>query len=97
MKVNRAFEQLYGWTEEELLGKEPPNVPAHLQEEMRSMNDSVKAGHAVKGLETVRTRKDGGTVRISLNLSPIRDENGKVVSIASSARVVSEKAVMCGQ
>lgn len=97
VKVNRAFERLYGWTEEELRGKEPPNVPKHLREELRSLNEAVCAGRAINGLETIRIRKDGGMVRINLNLTPIRDENGNVVSIAGTARVVSEKAVIAGQ
>ncbi len=89
---NRAAETMYGYSPGEIIGK-PVSVliPESKQLEMRAMLDSVGGGKGVKHYETERIRKDGAVLPVSLSVSPIRDESGSVVGVASIARDITER------
>ena len=89
---NPAAEQIYGYTAEEILGKNiavlsHPDRP----EEMAEILEKIRNGERVEHYETVRIRKDGRTISISLTVSPILDETGKVVGVSSIARDITER------
>lgn len=79
---NPAAEELFGWTEEETVGRTPPFVPADREEEFQRLLSRVLSGETVRGLETVRQAKDGRPVTVGLSAGPIVDGDGGVVGLA---------------
>ncbi|WP_139492032.1 bifunctional diguanylate cyclase/phosphodiesterase [Brevibacillus dissolubilis] len=92
--VNAAFERLFGYTNEELKGKELPIIPEEFQEDMNAIYVDVFAGKEVPAFETVRLSRDGAELIISLTISPIRDQGGSVSAIASIARDITRKKAL---
>ncbi|GIO12942.1 hypothetical protein J19TS2_24970 [Cohnella xylanilytica] len=90
-QVNRAFETMYGWSEEEILGKALRNVPEELEKEFGDVWDTVLAGGAVADLETVRYAKDGKPFDVSLTVSSIRDEAERIVAVATISRNITAR------
>ncbi|NGQ94738.1 PAS domain S-box protein [Brevibacillus sp. SYP-B805] len=88
---NPASGRIFGWTEEEVKGKRIPSIPDHLQEEAHELHQRVLAGSQVVGYETIRKRKDGTDIVISLTVFPLRDETGEVAYIAGIARDITEQ------
>lgn len=91
LEVNKAFEELYGWTAEEVIGKVPRIIPHGLEEEFRRLLNKVKNGGQVNGYETIRRAKNGRDLNVSITLSPIRGEAGNVVAFASITRNITER------
>jgi PAS domain S-box-containing protein len=85
LTVNAAFESLYGWSSEELVGGRLPVIPPDLESEFEGFRRRIVEKGTVCRYETVRRRKDGGTVNVSVTLSPVY-EQGKVVAIAGITR-----------
>jgi PAS domain S-box-containing protein len=77
---NRGAERLFGYTEEETLGK-PVTIlmPPKRQNEEPAILARIRRGERVDHYETVRQRKDGSLIDVSLTVSPIKDANGQVV------------------
>lgn len=86
LRVNHAFEATYGWTSEEVLGKQ---IPFFTEMEILDVKNRLLRGEQIIGFESVRQRKDGSSVYISLTLSLIRDAKGEVTAIAGIARDVT--------
>ncbi len=89
---NPAAEQMYGYTADEILGRNisilsHPDRP----EEMDEILDKIRKGGRVEHYETVRVRKDGRTISISLTVSPILDDTGKIVGVSSISRDITER------
>jgi two-component system cell cycle sensor histidine kinase/response regulator CckA len=91
---NDGAERLYGYRAEEVIGR-PVSLlvtPDRYQENDDHLRQ-VAAGHAVEHHDTVRVGRDGRPLPISLRLSPIRDDRGRIVGAATIARDISrEKA-----
>jgi PAS domain S-box-containing protein len=87
---NRAAERLFGFTESEVVGK---SIRIIIPRERWSEEDEVlrriRAGERIEHFESVRQRKDGTLISISLTISPIRDLQGKIVGASKIARDVS--------
>ncbi|HEY2358529.1 MAG TPA: PAS domain S-box protein [Phenylobacterium sp.] len=89
---NRGAEQLFGYTAEETIGKSVTLlIPADRLDEEPSILARLRRGEHIDHYETVRRRKDGSLVDISLTVSPIRDSSGKVVGASKIARDISER------
>jgi two-component system sensor histidine kinase/response regulator len=89
---NPGAEQLFGYSAGEIIGRDV-NVlipPDRLAEE-DLIRDAVGRGERVSSLETMRLRKNGELVPVSLNISPIRDASGAVVGISKIARDMTER------
>src|SRR4051812_11572042 len=90
---NRAAERMFGYTAEEAIGQSIRMIiPADLQQEEDTVLSKIRAGEVVDHYETIRRRKDGTTLSISLTVSPIRNERGEVVGASKIARDVTERA-----
>jgi diguanylate cyclase (GGDEF)-like protein/PAS domain S-box-containing protein len=89
---NPAAERLYGYAAEEVMGQ-PTNmlVPPETMEEALDISDRVSRGEVVQNVDTIRLRKDGTPVDVSLTVSPIRDGAGEVIGVSTIARDISEK------
>ncbi|MCB5205235.1 PAS domain S-box protein [Neorhizobium sp. T786] len=90
MSWNSGAEALFGYRAEEVIGKSITIlIPEDRQEEETTILSRLRAGQKVDHFDTVRRRKDGSLVDISLTISPIRDGNGTIVGASKVARDVS--------
>jgi len=89
---NPAAERLFGYTADEIIGRSITMIipPERLGEE-DDVLARVRAGLGVDHFETVRRRKDGADVEISLTVSPIRNAAGTIVGASKIARDVTER------
>ena len=89
---NAGAERLYGFSAVEMIGNSMRNLaPKYRPEEMSGLMARVAEGEQVQGLETVRVRKDGRPVEVSVTLSPIRDATGRIIGASSVERDISEQ------
>ena len=89
---NLAAERMFGYTAAEAVGRSITLiVPADRLFEEEHVLREIRAGRAVDHFETMRQRKDGTLLPISLTISPIRDNDGRVVGASKIARDVSER------
>ena len=88
---NPAAERLYGYTAEEAIGK-PTSiiVPPDRRELGKDYLRRIARGEPIERFETVRLRKDGTPVEISLGLSPIKGPSGEIIGASGSARSLTE-------
>ncbi len=75
---NPAAERIFGWTEEEVLGKELPTIPDELTEEADRIHEAAFRGETIAGVETYRLRKDGSRVYVKISTAPLHDARGQV-------------------
>ena len=89
---NKSAERVFGYTAEEAIGKPVTIViPADRQSEEPAILSRLKRGERVDHFETVRRRKNGTLVDISLTISPVRDGQGKIIGASKIARDISER------
>ncbi|HEV2799613.1 MAG TPA: ATP-binding protein [Pyrinomonadaceae bacterium] len=101
---NQSAERIYGWSEREVLGQVLPTVPPDRMEEVRRNHRQAVAGTAFKAYETVRLRKDGTQINVSISTAPLRDAEGRtngvvalVEDISERVRAESEKALLASE
>ena len=89
---NLGAERMFGYTADEMLGR-PMDIlhPPGTSEEERLALNRVLQGDYINALETVRRRRDGSLVHVSLTISPIRDEAGAIVGASKIARDITER------
>jgi PAS domain S-box-containing protein len=89
---NAAAERLFGYTAQEAIGQPISLIisPDRIDEEAQILI-RIHAGERVNHFETVRIRKDGSPVDISLTVSPMKDEAGHVIGASKIARDITEK------
>ena len=89
---NKGAEQVYGYSAEEVLGKTVSILaPPHLSEETKKLSEMIKKGERIYQYETLRLRKDGKIIDVSINLSPVFDVYGKLTAISSVVRDVTKR------
>lgn len=89
---NPGAEKLFGYTAEEAIGKPMLLViPPELAKEEAEILSRIAHGERIESFETVRLRKDGTRVDVSVAISPIRDSSGKVVGASKIARDITER------
>ncbi|MCE5172168.1 PAS domain S-box protein [Paenibacillus profundus] len=93
-RVNQAFVDMYGWTTDEVIGSSLPNIPEHLRDEERKIEESLQAGDPVSIRETTRLTKDGHLLDVSVSTSPIYDEAGECIAWASITRDMTNRKRM---
>ncbi len=92
---NRAAEDLYGYTAGEALGQSIDSliVPPERVNELIDELEAVRRGGSTLLEDSVRLRKDGFQVDVSIKASPILDDAGKVVGASINARNISERKI----
>jgi PAS domain S-box-containing protein len=89
---NPAAERMFGYTAAEIVGKSIRTiVPDDRESEEDDVLRRIVAGEAVAHFETVRRRKDGSEVIVSLTVSPIRNRRGTIIGASETARDITER------
>ena len=89
---NKGAERLFGYSADEAIGKHIAFLaPADEREDAQDILKKVANGNIVSHFETVRQRKDGSRVHISLTVSPMLDATGRIVGVSGIARDITER------
>jgi PAS domain S-box-containing protein len=89
---NRGAQKLFGYTPAEAVGKPMRMlIPAERTNEETEILARIRRGESVEHFETVRVRKDGKNIDVSVTISPIRDGNGIVVGASKIARDITDR------
>jgi diguanylate cyclase (GGDEF)-like protein/PAS domain S-box-containing protein len=89
---NHGAERIYGYAADEVLGKHISLlVLPDKADEPAEVIEKIKQGQQVEHLETVRIRKDGRRIHVSLTISPIKDAEGKIIGVSTIARDITRQ------
>jgi PAS domain S-box-containing protein len=89
---NRSAQRMFGWTADEAVGQPITIiVPSEMFDEEIEILKRLRAGEQIVHLETVRKKKSGEQIGVSLTISPIRDSMGMVVGASKIARDITER------
>ena len=89
---NRGAELLFGWSEDEIVGRRTTIlVPMPRRAEFEDMLESIRAGGAVAALDTERRHRDGSLVAVNVSDSPLLDEEGRVAGYSAIYRDIRER------
>jgi PAS domain S-box-containing protein len=89
---NTAAERMFQYTSAEAIGRSVRLlIPEELQDEEDVVLAKIRAGEKIDHYETIRVRKDGDRLNISLTVSPIRNERGTIIGASKVARDISER------
>ena len=89
---NGGAERVFGYTAEEAIGQPITIViPADRHSEERDILTRIRRGERIDHFETVRQRKHGSLIVVSLTVSPIKNAEGKIVGASKTARDITER------
>ena len=88
---NAGAERMFGWKAEEIIGKSVLTIlPPELHKDEDMILGKIRRGERIEHFDTVRVRKDGTRIDVSLSISPVKDSQGRVVGAAKIARNITE-------
>ncbi len=89
---NAGAQRMFGYTAQEMIGRSVTSlIPADRQDEEESILSRIRSGQVVEHFDTVRTRKGGDVLNVSVTVSPIRDPDGNVVGASKIARDITRR------
>jgi PAS domain S-box-containing protein len=89
---NKGAERVFGYTEEEAIGQPITMViPQDRHDEERDILTRIRRGERIEHFETVRQRKHGSMIVVSLTISPVKNAEGKIVGASKIARDITEQ------
>jgi PAS domain S-box-containing protein len=92
---NTAAERMYGYSAQEMVGQPITRIfPPDRQEEFRQVMEHIRQGEQVDHFETMRVRKDGTSLPVSITVSPIRERSGTIVGASTIARDITMQKVL---
>jgi PAS domain S-box-containing protein len=92
---NEAATRVFGYSAEEMIGASILKlIPENLHSDETRIIESIRAGRRIEHFETVRLAKDGRLIEVSLTISPIKDEKGRVIGASKILRDVSSRRRM---
>jgi PAS domain S-box-containing protein len=91
---NQSAERLFGYTAREAVGKSILMlIPPDRRDEEPKILERLRRGERVDHFETIRVRKDGTQLHISLTISPVRGLDGKIVGASKIARDITDRVL----
>lgn len=89
---NKGAERIYGYSAEEIVGK-PVAVltPQNKKDEIPQILERLRKGERIEPYETQRMRKDGTVLDVSLTVSPVKDDQNRIIAASAIARDITEK------
>ena len=92
MSWNQGAQRLFGYTAQEMIGQPVHRlIPQDRLDEEPRILERLRLGQRIDHYETVRQRKDGTMIDVSLSVSPIKDRGGRIVGASKVAREISER------
>ncbi|HKO97566.1 MAG TPA: ABC transporter substrate binding protein [Pyrinomonadaceae bacterium] len=92
MSWNLGAERIYGYSADEMIGQQVSKlVPADKEKELSAILESIRSGENVDHLETARMTRDGRRIEVSLMISALKDERGRIIGASSIARDITER------
>lgn len=89
---NQAAERMYGYSAAEVIGKSIDILtPSDRHDEIPKILEKIRQGVRVEHFETVRRRKDGQCITVSLTVSPVKGPPGQIVGAATIARDITQR------
>ena len=89
---NKGAEEVYGYSADEVIGKNMSIlIPPFMEKEFNNLMDGIKSGKRIEHFETLRVKKDGSTINVSITLSPVHDTKGNLIAISTIARNVTAR------
>jgi PAS domain S-box-containing protein len=89
---NKGAENIFGYVPKEVIGKHISIlIPPERANEESDILQKIKAGQSVEHSETLRRRKDGRLIHVSVTISPIRQSDGKIIGASKIARDITER------
>ncbi|PYI91686.1 MAG: hypothetical protein DME97_12380 [Verrucomicrobia bacterium] len=89
---NAAAERLFGYTPEEIIGQPLITlIPPERRDEEPRILERIQRGEPIEHYDTVRRRKDGSLLDISVTVSPVKDQNGQIIGASKIARDITER------
>ena len=87
---NKGAERIFGYPAEEAVGRHVTLIiPDDRREEEADILSRLKRGERVDHFQTIRVRKDGSTLDVSLTISPVRDSSGRIIGASKVARDIT--------
>ena len=89
---NKSAERMFGYSEQEMIGQYIHLlIPDDRKKEEEEIIAKMRAGETVEHFETVRLRKDGSDIHVSLTVSPVRDGQGNIIGASKIARDITKQ------
>jgi PAS domain S-box-containing protein len=89
---NKAAEHIYGYSAEEIIGKPVFMLtPPFKKDEIPLIMERLRKGERIEPYETQRMRKDQTVIDISLTVSPVKDDKGRIIAASAIARDITDK------
>jgi PAS domain S-box-containing protein len=89
---NAGAQRIFGYRPEEVIGKSVTTlIPADKHDEEPGILERIRRGERIEHYETVRMRKDGTLIDISLSVSPLKDARGRIIGASKIARDITER------
>ena len=89
---NAGAERIFGYMAEEIIGK-PITIliPPNYQKEEEAIIERIRRGQRVEHFETVRQRKHGSLIDVSMTVSPLKNFQGKIIGASKIARDIADR------
>ena len=88
---NKGAERVFGYMAEEIIGKNiKVLIPSEYQDEEKTIIERIRRGQRIEHYETIRQRKHGSLINVSLTVSPVKNAQGKVIGASKIVRDITE-------
>lgn len=88
---NPAAERIFGWSEQEVIGRPLPFIPEGKREEFKTLAGRVFRGETFSGFETIRETKEGSLIDVSISTALLRDARGKIRGVMALIEEITER------